>query len=384
MTPRSPSPAARHAAAGRSAAHGIRLIDADGRRISRRLRRRGGLLPRPRPSRRDRGDAGADRPARLRAHALLHHAAGRGAGRRAGRPRAARASTTSISCRGGSEAIEAALKMARQYFVEIGQPQRRHFIARRQSYHGNTLGALAVGGNAWRRGQFEPLLIDVTPCLALLRLSRPARRRDATRPTARGWPRSSRRRSSASARTTSSPSSPRRWSARRSAACPPVPGYFQRVREICDRHGVLLILDEVMCGMGRTGTLHACEQEGIAPDLMAIAKGLGGGYQPIGALLVAAARSVDAMRDGLRRLPARPHLHRPSGRLRRGARGAAGDRSATSCSTTCKRRARGCATRLQRALRQPPARRRHPRPRPVPGASSWSPTAPPRRPSIRR
>src|SRR5262249_6905169 len=65
-----------------------------------------------------------------------------------------------------------------------------------------------------------------------------------------------------------------------------VPGYFKRVREICDRHGVLLILDEVMCGMGRTGTLHACEQEGIAPDLMAIAKGLGGGFAPIGAMLV--------------------------------------------------------------------------------------------------
>src|SRR5690606_9334956 len=62
---------------------------------------------------------------------------------------------------GGSEAVEAALKMARQYFVETGQPQRQHFIARRQSYHGNTLGALAVGGNEWRRQQFRPLLIDV-------------------------------------------------------------------------------------------------------------------------------------------------------------------------------------------------------------------------------
>ncbi len=71
-------------------------------------------------------------------------------------------------------------------------------------------------------------------------------------------------------------------------AVPPAPGYFKRIREICDRYGVLLILDEVMCGMGRTGTLHACEQEGIAPDLMAIAKGLGGGYEPIGAVLLEA------------------------------------------------------------------------------------------------
>jgi adenosylmethionine-8-amino-7-oxononanoate aminotransferase len=69
-------------------------------------------------------------------------------------------------------------------------------------------------------------------------------------------------------------------------AVPAVPGYFKRVREICDRHGVLLILDEVMCGMGRTGTLHACEQEGVNPDLIAIAKGLGGGYAPIGALMM--------------------------------------------------------------------------------------------------
>ena len=69
-------------------------------------------------------------------------------------------------------------------------------------------------------------------------------------------------------------------------AAPPVAGYFRRIREICDRHGILLIADEVMCGMGRTGTLYAVEQEGIAPDLATIAKGLGGGYQPIGAVLV--------------------------------------------------------------------------------------------------
>ena len=82
-----------------------------------------------------------------------------------------------------------------------------------------------------------------------------------------------------------------------SGALPPVPGYFRRIREICDRHGILLIADEVMCGMGRTGTLHAVEQEGIAPDLMAIAKGLGGGYQPVGAVLVAR-RIIEALSQG--------------------------------------------------------------------------------------
>jgi len=197
---------------------------------------------------------------------------------------------------GGSEAVEAALKMARQYFVEIGQPQRRHFIARRQSYHGNTLGALAVGGNAWRREQFKPLLIDVThvsPCYEYR-----DRRADET-PEQYG----------------------QRLVAELSEAIDrlggenviafvaetvggatagvltPVPGYFQGVRALCDRHGILLILDEVMCGMGRTGTLHACEQEGVVPDLITIAKGLGGGYQPIGAVL-AQARIVDTFRRG--------------------------------------------------------------------------------------
>jgi adenosylmethionine-8-amino-7-oxononanoate aminotransferase len=186
---------------------------------------------------------------------------------------------------GGSEAIEAALKLARQYFVECGEPTRRYIIARRQSYHGVTLGALAIGGRQRQRRQFAPLLIEahhVSPAYEYR-----GRRVDET---------------------------PRAYGERLAheleckmaelggenviafvaetvvgatlGAVPAVPGYFKRVREICDRHGVLLILDEVMCGMGRTGTLHACEQEGVRPDLMAIAKGLGGGYAPIGALLI--------------------------------------------------------------------------------------------------
>jgi adenosylmethionine-8-amino-7-oxononanoate aminotransferase len=186
---------------------------------------------------------------------------------------------------GGSEAVEAALKLARQYFVERGEPQRRYIIARRQSYHGVTLGALSIGGREWQRKQFAPLLIEthhVSPAYEYR-----GRRADET---------------------------PQAYGARLAdeleakihelggdnviafvaetivgatlGAVPAVPGYFKRVRDICDRHGILLILDEVMCGMGRTGTLHACEQEGISPDLMAIAKGLGGGYAPIGALLV--------------------------------------------------------------------------------------------------
>ena len=186
---------------------------------------------------------------------------------------------------GGSEAIEAALKMARQYFVEIGEPERRHVIARRQSYHGNTLGALAVGGNAWRRAQFEPLLIKthhIDPCYAY-RL----RREDESNADYAA-------RCAQALEDRIVEIGPDRVMAfvaetvvgATLGAVPAVGDYFKRIRSICDRYGVLLILDEVMCGMGRTGTLHACEQEGVAPDLMALAKGLGGGYHPIGAVML--------------------------------------------------------------------------------------------------
>ena len=187
---------------------------------------------------------------------------------------------------GGSEAIEAALKLARQYFVEKGEPQRRHVIARRQSYHGNTLGALAVGGNQWRRRQFEPLLIDAThvsPCYAYR--GRGAGESDAQYAERLAGEleteilRLGRGRVIAFVAETVVGAT--------LGAVPPVPGYFRRVREVCDRYGVLLILDEVMCGMGRCGTLWAFEQEGIVPDLVTIAKGLGAGYQPIGAVMVA-------------------------------------------------------------------------------------------------
>jgi adenosylmethionine-8-amino-7-oxononanoate aminotransferase len=197
---------------------------------------------------------------------------------------------------GGSEAIEAALKMARQYFVEIGEPERRHFIARRQSYHGNTLGALAVGGNAWRRQQFAPLLIDVahvSPCY-------PYRGQQAGESDAAYVARLAAELEATVERL--GPSSVIGFVAEpvvgaTLGAVPALPGYFKAVREICDRHGMLLILDEVMCGMGRTGTLFACEQDGVRPDLVTIAKGLGAGYQPIGATL-AARRIYEAIRDG--------------------------------------------------------------------------------------
>ena len=189
---------------------------------------------------------------------------------------------------GGSEATEAAIKLARQYFVEIGQPQRRHLIARKQSYHGNTIGALSAGGNEWRRAQFGPLLLPMShidPCYEY-RLKQDGESADAYG------------RRAADALETEilrlGPDSVMAFIAEpvvgaTAGALAPAPGYFRRIREICDRYGVLLILDEVMCGMGRTGTLFASEQDDVRPDIVCIAKGLGAGYQPIGAMLCSGA-----------------------------------------------------------------------------------------------
>jgi len=186
---------------------------------------------------------------------------------------------------GGSEAVEAALKIARQYFLERGEPGRRRFVARRQSYHGNTLGALSVGGNLWRREPFDPLLSEshhIAPCY-------PYRdRRDHESEEAYGLRVADELEEKL---LELGPESVIGFICEpvvgaTLGAVPAVPGYLARIREICDTYGVLLIFDEVMCGMGRTGTLYACEHDGVAPDLLVAAKGLGAGYQPIGAMLV--------------------------------------------------------------------------------------------------
>ncbi|MEM6846912.1 MAG: aspartate aminotransferase family protein [Pseudomonadota bacterium] len=195
---------------------------------------------------------------------------------------------------GGSEAAEAAIKLARQYHLERGEPKRYRVIARRQSYHGNTLGALAAGGNEWRRAPYSPLLTDamshIAPChhyrwaepgesledygqrvaneleTEILRLGAETVSAFMAEPVVGGT----------------------------MGAVPAAPGYLARIREICDKYGVLLILDEVMCGMGRTGYLFACDEDGVSPDILLIAKGLGAGYQPIGALL-----TTDAVHDAI-------------------------------------------------------------------------------------
>ncbi|MCA0906441.1 aspartate aminotransferase family protein [Ruegeria marisrubri] len=197
---------------------------------------------------------------------------------------------------GGSEATEAAIKLARQYFLEIGQPERRHVIARKQSYHGNTLGALSAGGNAWRRAQFAPMLIEMTHISACYEY--------AEKPEGESsFDYGQRVANELEAEILRlGPETVMAFMAEpvvgaTLGAVPAVEGYFKRIREICDQYGVLLILDEVMCGMGRTGHLFACDHDGVAPDILCIAKGLGAGYQPIGAMLCTD-EIYGAIRDG--------------------------------------------------------------------------------------
>ncbi|UWR04534.1 aspartate aminotransferase family protein [Ruegeria conchae] len=197
---------------------------------------------------------------------------------------------------GGSEATEAAIKLARQYYLESGQPERRHVIARRQSYHGNTLGALSAGGNEWRRAQFAPMLIEMThiaPCYEYAEKPEGESSYDYGQRVANELEAEILR---------LGPDTVMAFMAEpvvgaTLGAVPAVERYFKRIREICDQYGVLLILDEVMCGMGRTGHLFACDHDGVAPDILCIAKGLGAGYQPIGAMLCSA-RIYDAIQNG--------------------------------------------------------------------------------------
>lgn len=197
---------------------------------------------------------------------------------------------------GGSEAVETALKLARQYCVETGQPQKTTFIGRRQSYHGNTLGALAVGGNEWRRKQFAPLLMDVARVSACnaYRDQRPDETEQQYTQRLLNELEQTILETGADkiigfiAETVSGATT---------GAVPPTRGYFAGVRKLCDKYGLLYIADEVMCGMGRTGTMHSFEQDDVVPDIVTIAKGLGGGYQPIGAVLVSD-KVIEPLRRG--------------------------------------------------------------------------------------
>lgn len=197
---------------------------------------------------------------------------------------------------GGSEAVEAALKLARQYQVERGQVQRHHFVARWQSYHGNTLGGLSVGGNKARRDLYAPILLEahhIEPCFAYRHKRSDETEEDYGKRAADAL--EAKVRELGEDQVIAFIAEPVVGATL--GAVTAAPGYFRRIRDICDRYGIVMILDEVMCGMGRTGALFACAQEGVVPDIAVIAKGLGAGYQPIGAMLCSN-RIYDAIAAG--------------------------------------------------------------------------------------
>ncbi|KAI1079173.1 exocyst complex protein exo70 [Whalleya microplaca] len=198
-----------------------------------------------------------------------------------------------------SEAMEAAIKLARQYYLEKtpSEPARSKFISRSHSYHGTTLGSLAMGGHVARRAKFEPMLLanmsKVSRCFSY--------RDQGTDETNEAY---------VSMLADELDQEFQRLGPETVCAfvaepvvgaalgcVPAVPGYFKAMRTVCDKYGALLILDEVMCGMGRTGTMHAWEQEGVVPDIQTFGKCLGGGYQPIAGLM-ANDRVISALEKG--------------------------------------------------------------------------------------
>lgn len=197
----------------------------------------------------------------------------------------------------GSEAVEACVKMARQYCVEKGESKRTKFIARDRSYHGNTLGALDVSGHKARRTIYEPLLAHntshISPCYPYRGLHKGETIKEYVDRLAQELEEEFQKLGPETVCGVVFET----MAGLTLGAVAPVPGYLKAMKEVCERHGALFILDEVFAGMGRTGTLHAWEQEGVVPDLQTVAKGLAAGYAPIGALLVGQ-KVVDVLSKG--------------------------------------------------------------------------------------
>jgi adenosylmethionine-8-amino-7-oxononanoate aminotransferase len=196
---------------------------------------------------------------------------------------------------GGSEATETAIKLARQLHLESGDAQRYRVVSRRQSYHGSTLGAMSVSGNVARRAPYQPLLPEwghIAPCFCY---HCPFNKNFPECVLACANDLESFLASGDSASVAAFIFEPV-VGATLGAAAPPE-GYAQRIAEICGARGILLIADEIMTGMGRTGTPFAVEQWNVEPDLILIGKGIASGYAPLGAVLVSS-RVADAFARG--------------------------------------------------------------------------------------
>ena len=197
---------------------------------------------------------------------------------------------------GGSESVEAALKLARQYQVEIGQTKRHQVISRGQSYHGSTLGALSVSGNKRRREMYLPMVREFAHVAFPYCYRCAFDCTDSCRRCGQEYAAELEKAIEAAQGEVAAFIVEPVSGATLGAVVPP-PGYLQSVAEICRRHGVLLIADEVMTGMGRTGKNFAMDHWNVAPDLLVTAKGLSSGYAPLGAVLVSK-RVADAIADG--------------------------------------------------------------------------------------
>jgi adenosylmethionine-8-amino-7-oxononanoate aminotransferase len=186
-------------------------------------------------------------------------------------------------CSGGSEAAEAAAKMARQYHLEIGDDSRYKVVARWQSYHGNTLGALSMSGNISRRRRYEPMLLDfphIPPAYCYRCWF--GKNRDSCDIDC-AWALDKQIRAAGPEYVSAFIAEPVVGTTLGTVPAPR--GYFEIIREICDEHGVLFIADEVMTGLGRTGRNFGIENWKVKPDIMIAAKGISSGYLPLGAVI---------------------------------------------------------------------------------------------------
>jgi len=195
----------------------------------------------------------------------------------------------------GSEAVEAALKLARQYWIEAGKPSKHRIIALNPSYHGNTLLALSASAREQYRLPFREWLVDVERIPAPYAYRCACRGDDPTCPTCSGAALEAQIQRLGADTVAAFIAEPVGGSS--TGASTPRSDYFRRIREICDRHQVLFVADEILCGAGRTGTWWAVEPYGVVPDLMVVGKGISGGYAPLSAV-AAPERIVDVIAEG--------------------------------------------------------------------------------------
>lgn len=198
---------------------------------------------------------------------------------------------------GGSEANETAIKLAWQFWQSKGQKNKQKIISREHSYHGNTYGALSISGNKPRRRRMGDILQE-WPRIEACNIYRGKRADESLEAFGLRTANSLEAMIHSEGADTIAAFIAEPIVGASLGVMPAAPGYFKRIREICDEHNILLIADEIMCGMGRTGTFYAHEQDGFLPDIVTLAKGIAGGYQPLAATIARAKVYESIAQDG--------------------------------------------------------------------------------------